>query len=144
MTHPGHQEIEVKRMKIAFITDDGEQISHHFGRAPYYLVIEVTDGTVVGREMRDKMGHTHFSAQDEHHEHENQYGHGMESHGKHVSMAEAISDCEALICGGMGMGAYQSMQALGITPIVTEKSDIEELLQAYLDGSLKDQTEMLH
>ncbi len=133
-------------MKIAFITDDGEQISRHFGRSPYYLVIEVTDGKVVGREMRDKLGHQHFAAQgEEHHEHEQHNGHsGMESHGKHVSMAEAISDCEALICGGMGMGAYQSMQALGITPIVTEKSDIEELLQAYLDGSLKDQTEMLH
>ena len=132
-------------MKIAFITDDGEQISRHFGRAPYYLVIEVEDGKVIGREMREKLGHRHFAAEGEHHEHEHHDGHsGEEAHGKHVSMAEAISDCEALICGGMGMGAYQSMERLGIKPVVTEKSDIEETLQAYLDGSLTDQTEMLH
>lgn len=134
-------------MKIAFITDDGEQISRHFGRAAYYLVIEVEDGKVVSREMREKLGHRNFAAQGEHDEHEHDHGQGhsgMESHGKHVSMAEAIKDCEALICGGMGMGAYQSMEQLGITPIVTEKSDIKETLQAYLDGSLKDQTEMLH
>lgn len=132
-------------MKIAFITDDGEKISRHFGRAPYYLVFEVEDGKVINREMREKLGHQHFAAQGEHHEHENHDGHsGMEAHGKHMSMTEAIQDCEALICGGMGMGAYQSMEALGIKPVVTEKSDIEETLRAYLDGSLKDQTEMLH
>lgn len=132
-------------MKIAFITDDGEQISRHFGRAPYYLVIEVTDGKVVSRELREKLGHQHFAAQGENHEHEHHDGHsGEEAHGKHVSMAEAISDCEALICAGMGMGAYQSMERLGIKPIVTEKSDIEDALQAYLDGSLVDQTNLLH
>jgi predicted Fe-Mo cluster-binding NifX family protein len=96
--------------------------------------------------MREKIGHRHFASQGEQHEHDhNKSGYsGMESHDKHVSMAEAIGDCTAVICGGMGMGAYQSMERLGITPIVTEKSDIEETLQAYLDGSLKDQTEMLH
>ena len=132
-------------MKLAFITDNGEQISRHFGRAPYYLVIELEDGKEVSREMRDKIGHRHFTNEGEHQEHEHHDGHsGMEAHGKHVSMAEAIKDCEALICGGMGRGAYESMVQLGITPVVTEKADIQDALQAYLDGSLKDQTDMLH
>lgn len=61
-----------------------------------------------------------------------------------MSMAEAIGDCKVLICGGMGMGAYQSMQTLGITPIVTQETDINTALEAYFNGDLKDHTEMLH
>ncbi len=132
-------------MKIAFITNDGETISRHFGRAPYYQVITVEDGKVTGKEMRDKMGHSHFANQGHQHS-DNSKGSGMDaaSHQKHNQMAEAISDCDALICGGMGRGAYISMESIGIKPIVTQLSDIEEALQAYLDGELRDQTEMLH
>jgi predicted Fe-Mo cluster-binding NifX family protein len=44
-------------VKIAAVTDDGETISQHFGRARYYKVYVVDDGTITGREMRDKAGH---------------------------------------------------------------------------------------
>jgi predicted Fe-Mo cluster-binding NifX family protein len=132
-------------MKIAFITEDGKTISQHFGRAPYYLVIEVEDGVVTGQEMRDKLGHSQFSDEGHHH-HEHGLGSGMDraSHDKHNRMSQAIQDCDALICGGMGMGAYQSMQTIGITPLVTQIRDIDEALQAYLSGDLRDETERLH
>jgi predicted Fe-Mo cluster-binding NifX family protein len=131
-------------MKIAFITDDGKTISQHFGRAPYYLVIEVDQGVVVNQEMRDKLGHQQF-ADRRPPPHAGQ-GSGMDSasHDKHNRMSQAISDCDYLICGGMGMGAYQSMQAFGITPLVTQIQSIEEALQAYLSGDLRDETERLH
>ncbi len=132
-------------MKVAVITDDGKAISQHFGRAPYYLVLTIEEGKVTGREMRNKMGHTHF--RDQHQTEESQgTGHGMDSdsHNKHISMAEAISDCKALLCGGMGMGAYESMRQLNIQPVVTDIQDIEEAVQAFIDGKLVDHTELLH
>jgi len=135
-------------LKIAFITDDGKTISRHFGRAGHYLVIEIEDGKEISRKMRDKLGHTHFAQQGEHHDHEHGAGGGSgmgaESHSKHQNMAEVISDCQALICGGMGRGAYQSMEVLGITPVVTQEFNIDSALDAYLKGSLTDHTEMLH
>lgn len=133
-------------MKIAFITDDGKTISRHFGRAGHYLVVEVEDGKEISREMRDKQGHTHFAQQGEHHDHSSGGGSGMgaESHTKHQSMAEVISDCQTLICGGMGRGAYQSMEVLGITPVVTQEFNIEAALEAFIKGNLTDHTEMLH
>ncbi|MFN2304475.1 MAG: NifB/NifX family molybdenum-iron cluster-binding protein [Anaerolineales bacterium] len=137
-------------MKIAVITDDGKTISRHFGRAPYYLVLEIKNGEVVNREMRDKLGHSQFAKEDhshmEVHTHGEGHGHGMNtaSHSKHNRMAQSISDCEALICGGMGMGAYQSMQTFDIKPIVTDIMDIEEAVQAYIAGELQDRTDMLH
>jgi predicted Fe-Mo cluster-binding NifX family protein len=66
------------------------------------------------------------------------------SHNKHVSMAEVISDCEVLLCGGMGMGAYESMRRLKIKPVVTDIRDIDTAVQSYLDGRLVDHTELLH
>ena len=131
-------------MKIAIITEDGD-ISQHFGRAPFYLVLTIEEGKVVSREMCDKMGHTHFSSQ-EHAAEPQGEKHGMDasSHNKHISMAEAISDCKALLCGGMGRGAYESMRQLNIQPIVSDLTDIEAATQAFIDGKLIDHTELLH
>lgn len=132
-------------MKIAAITDDGKTISQHFGRAPYYLVLTIEEGKIVSREMRAKMGHNQFHDQP-HTEESHSAGHGMDStsHDKHVSMAETIADCKALLCGGMGMGAYESMRRLNIQPVVTELSDIDTAVQAFIDGKLVDHTELLH
>ena len=132
-------------MKIALITDDGQTISQHFGRAPYYLVVTIEDGQELQREMRDKLGHTHFVNQ-EHGEHNHNERHGFDagSHNKHTSMAQAIADCEAIICGGMGAGAYESMRQLNIRPVVTNLREIGAAIQAYINGSLQDRTELLH
>ena len=35
-------------MKIAAVSDDGTTISQHFGRAPFYVVVTVEDGRIVG------------------------------------------------------------------------------------------------
>ena len=132
-------------MKIAVITDDGKTISQHFGRAPYYLVLTIEEGKIVNREMRDKIGHNQFSAQS-HTEEPHGTEHGMDStsHNKHVSMAETIADCTALLCGGMGTGAYESMRLLNIQPVVTDLHDIDAAAQAFIDGKLIDHTELLH
>jgi predicted Fe-Mo cluster-binding NifX family protein len=131
-------------MKIAVITEDGKTISQHFGRAPYYMVLSIEEGKIVSRELRDKMGHNQFStAGNEDHHHE-QHGLDDASHDKHTQMAGSIADCQAVVCGGMGMGAYDSMRRLNIQPIVTDLRDIEVAAQAYIDGKLVDHTEKLH
>lgn len=131
-------------MKVAFITQDGKTISQHFGRAPFYLVVEVKEGLILDQEMRDKLGHRHFTAEGDHHAHGTGQGMDAASHDKHNRMAQAIQDCDVLICGGMGMGAYQSMQTFGITPVVTQISSIDDALKAYLSGDLHDETDRLH
>ncbi len=132
-------------MKVAVITDDGKTISRHFGRARYYQVVEIQNGEIIGREMRDKIGHSQYAHREQRHVDPTK-GSGMDpaSHSKHERMAETISDCNALICGGMGRGAYQSMETFGIKPLVTQIKDIDEAIDAYLQGNLKDHTEMLH
>jgi predicted Fe-Mo cluster-binding NifX family protein len=132
-------------MKIAAITDDGRTISQHFGRAPYYLVVAVENGKIVNTELRDKLGHTHFA--NEPHEADTPgqpHGFGPAAQNRHEQMAAAIADCQALLCGGMGQGAYQSMQARGIKPVVTDIVSIEEAVMAYVEGRIVDQVDRLH
>jgi predicted Fe-Mo cluster-binding NifX family protein len=132
-------------MKIAVITEDERSISQHFGRAPYYLVLTVENGQIVQRERRDKLGHAQFSNESHEPESPDQpHGFGPAAHGRHVQMAEAIADCEALLCGGMGAGAYQSMQARGIKPVVTDIESIDEAVSAYAKGQIVDRVDWLH
>jgi predicted Fe-Mo cluster-binding NifX family protein len=131
-------------MKIAVITEDERSISQHFGRAPYYLIATIENGQIVDRARRDKLGHAQFGG--EPHEHGAGQRHGFDpaAQDRHARMAETIADCDVLICGGMGAGAYQSMQARGIQPIMTDIASIEEAIQAYLEGRLIDRVERLH
>lgn len=131
-------------MKIAAITDDGTSISQHFGRAQFYLVVTVENGKIIDRELREKLNHSHF-ANETHDDHHGQ-GHGFTpaAQDRHTRMAQAIDDCEALLCRGMGAGAYSSMQSRSIRPIVTDIPLIDDAVLAYLDGSIQDHTERLH
>ena len=131
-------------MKIACITDDGRTISQHFGRAQYYAVLTVEDGKIVSRELRDKMGHQQFVAQEQETPAGQRHGTDPASHDKHLSMAQAIADCEVLLCRGMGYGAYQSMQRMGITPVVTDLEEVDAAALAYAEGRLADHPELLH
>ena len=132
-------------MKIAAITEDGTTVSQHFGRAPYYLVVTVEDGKVVSKEKRDKAGHHTFAAG----QHPDtapgeRHGYDAGSQARHVSMAETIADCQILLAGGMGWGAYESLKSRNIEPIVTDVVNIEEAVKLYLIGKLRNLMERLH
>ena len=131
-------------MKIAVITEDGNTVSQHFGRAPYYLVCTIENGKIVSSELMNKMGHNQFGGESHEDHHDENHGMDEEHHNRHAQMANPISDCEALICGGMGRGAYDSMRRVNIKPIVTDFVDIDQAVQAYIDGKLIDHTEKLH
>ncbi len=132
-------------MKIAAISEDGFTISQHFGRAPLYVVITVEEGKIVNKETRAKAGHHTFAAQP----HADpapgeRHGYDAGSQARHTSMAQTISDCQVLLAGGMGWGAYESMRSYNIEPVVTDVESIEEAVHLYLDGRLTNLMERLH
>ena len=132
-------------MKIAFVTDDGLKVSQHFGRAGKYLVVDVEDGKEKGRELRDKMGHQHFAHEEgEHHHHEGPHGFDSASQSRHASMLAAIQDCEVVVCGGMGQGAYQSITAGGKRVFMVDNLDINENLDKLIRGELKSSGSLVH
>jgi len=132
-------------MKIAFVTDDGISVSRHFGRAGKYLVVEVNEGREINRELREKMGHQHFAHQ------EDGYSHGSGEHGfdpasqsRHANMLSAIEDCDVVVCGGMGRGAYHSITDSGKQVFMVEDLDINGNLANYFSGTLKNAEDLVH
>ncbi|MBM3694788.1 MAG: dinitrogenase iron-molybdenum cofactor biosynthesis protein [Actinobacteria bacterium] len=120
-------------MKIAAVSEDGRTIAQHFGRAPYYVVVAVEGGEVVLRETRAKVGHRDFAG-----------GIDPGPVAKHRAMADAIGDCAALLAGGMGSGAFTSLQAAGIEPVLTDEADIETAALRYAAGDLPNLADRLH
>jgi predicted Fe-Mo cluster-binding NifX family protein len=127
-------------MKIAVVTVDGKTVSQHFGRSPYYAVVTVENGEVKSREMRQR-GVGHFAPQGpqhaEHHEENGRHGYGPEARMSHAAMAQEIIDCQVLIAGGMGSGAYENLKEAGLNVILTDMEMIDDAVKAHISGSLK-------
>jgi predicted Fe-Mo cluster-binding NifX family protein len=133
-------------MKIAAITDDGKTISQHFGRAQQYAVVTVEDGKITHRELREKLSHAQLQGEEHGHHQEDgtPHGFGPAADNRHGRMAESISDCEVLLCRGMGRGAYENMKSRSIRPVVTDIADIDEAVAAYVSGQIVDHVDRLH
>jgi predicted DNA-binding protein (UPF0251 family)/predicted Fe-Mo cluster-binding NifX family protein len=139
------ENVEVNNVKIAVVTEDEKTISQHFGRANWYKVFIIEDGKIAGTEKRAKVGHQQFAGQDNQHGPQSgAHGFGAGSQQRHAGMAAAISDCQVIIAGGMGMGAYESLKIFNIEPLITDKLNIDDAINAYLAGNLPNLMERLH
>lgn len=132
-------------MKIAAVTEDGVTISQHFGRAPFYVVFTVENSKITSQEKRPKAGHHHGSATC-HDNHDSCGGHGHDAGAEsiHTTMAQTIDDCQVLIAGGMGWGAFESLKSRKIEPIVTNVESIDKAVKLYITGKLPNLMERLH
>ena len=132
-------------MRIAAVSEDGYKISQHFGRAPYYVVLTVEDGVIANKEQRPKAGHHTFAADEPHKTAPGErHGYDADSQSKHANMAETISDCQVLLAGGMGWGAYESLKSYNIETIVTNVDNIYKAVELYLKGKLPNLMDRLH
>ncbi len=122
-------------MKIAFVTEDEQTISAHFGRAPKVVVVTVEDGKEVAREVRDKEVHGHD------HDHDHDHGHGHHDHG---SIFSTMADCDALVVRGIGSPAVAHAQNMGLRVFLTRRKTIDEALAAYLAGELDHDERRIH
>ncbi|MHB8104646.1 MAG: NifB/NifX family molybdenum-iron cluster-binding protein, partial [Dehalococcoidales bacterium] len=110
-----------------------------------YVVATVENGKVVKKETRNKMGHQNF-ADNPHAEPApgERHGYDTDAQSKHAQMAQSIDDCQVLLAGGMGWGAFDSLKSRGIETIITDVNDIDEAVNTYLKGELPNLMEKLH
>ena len=118
-------------MKIAIASSDGTNISPHFGRSSHFLIFDIEDGKIIGRELRANTFTAHAKGEcrgDQTHEH------GANSH---ASIVEALSDCKAVLCYGMGWRAAEALSHEGIQPVVLgETYSPERAVTLFLEGKL--------
>ncbi len=129
--------MDLRNAKIAIASDDGQNVSSHFGRAPYYTVLTLKGGSVQAREVRSKFAP---HGQGEHH---GDGHHGPHEH-KHAAMVESILDCQVVVARGMGDGAYSHLTNAGLATILTELHTVDEVAAAASSGALQHQEARLH
>ena len=69
---------------------------------------------------------------------------GRHSGEKHKRMFATINDCQVLLARGMGQGAHNGLQQMGIQPIITDIPEIEKAVKAVIDESIEDHPDRLH
>ncbi|MCR5269447.1 MAG: NifB/NifX family molybdenum-iron cluster-binding protein [Prevotella sp.] len=106
---------------IAIPTCDG-MVDDHFGHCAYYSIVTLDEqNQVVKQERLDSPE-----------------GCGCKSNIASVMQEMGIT---LMLAGNMGMGAYNKLSAHGITVVRGCHGTIENVLQAYLNGELKDSLE---
>jgi predicted Fe-Mo cluster-binding NifX family protein len=126
-------------MKVAAVTDDGSTVSEHFGRAGFYVVYDIEDGKIKGKEIRPKASHQHPWVGG----HEGE-GPASDEGSFHNRMLAGVSDCQAVFARGMGWGMYQAMKQSGLKPYLIDIASADEAVRAFLEGRLVDHFERLH
>ena len=135
-------------MRIAVVSDDGEKIAPDFGRARQVIVFSVEDRKIVSQEVRDKVpdgrpqGDQEAKPRDPNdHFAGHRVGPGPRS--RYDEMASAIGDCDVVLAGGMGTGAYNALRGYGIEPVITDVDDVETAVRAFIDGTLRNLAERM-
>jgi predicted Fe-Mo cluster-binding NifX family protein len=131
-------------MKIAIVSENESTISQHFGRAPFYIIETLENGKVVKKERFERgaagtCACGHSQTEEPHHSHS-----GPESAEKHNRMVDPIADCQVLIAGGMGYGAYEALKSRGLQVFITAQSSIQKAVELYSAGKLDNLMERLH
>lgn len=114
--------------RIAIASDDGKNIARHFGRSRMFVICEIEDSGYRRCAVRanEFTGHSRREC-------------GTEKQHSHNGIVEALNDCEAVICRGMGQRALADLVASGIKPLfITRETDVEGALQDYLAGRLSE------
>jgi predicted Fe-Mo cluster-binding NifX family protein len=126
-------------MKIAFATNDGTSVEGHFGHCSGFLVLTVEDGAVTDRAYRprpsgggDAPGH-HGSGPC--------FCRGAGTAPGAADPRDLISDCQAVLCLGMGPRAAESLQRMGVRPVILPgPARPEEAALAFARGELSEST----
>lgn len=126
-------------MKIAVATEDKVNVGQHFAGSPYIMVITVENGEIVKREIRENIGHSEFAGEESHPQTDEtgRHGFGEKAEERHKKQLEILNDCDVLISGMMGTGAYNFFKDSGLDVITTDVKSIDEVISLYTQGKLK-------
>ena len=107
-------------MKLAVTYDNG-QVFQHFGKTQQFKIYDIQDG---------KVGPSLVT------------GTGGQGHGALAGLLRGLG-ISVLICGGIGPGAQDALKSLDITVIPGITGDVDQAVQAFVDGKLVPNTEAL-
>ena len=107
-------------------------------KAPNFLVVTLEGKEIVKRETRKKPGHDQYAMKEEHPQtgEKGHHGIGPIATERHEEIKEIIKDCELIITGRIGLGAYTDMKNFGLNVIATDVKEIDKAIFLCLEDNL--------
>ena len=104
----------LKTMRIAVTYENGE-IFQHFGHSEQFKLYDVENGKIIGEQIVDTKG---------------------SGHGALAGFLHSV-EADALICGGIGMGAQMALADAGIRLYAGVQGSADEAAKALAEGKLE-------
>lgn len=101
--------------KIA-IAVEGNQVSSHFGRCPFFTIVELDGKKVYNQEIIPNPGHRTGFLPD----------------------FFAEKGIQTILCGGMGRRAVDLFSEKGVKVMIGISGEIDDIIEKYLHGQLKE------
>ncbi|WXG43296.1 MAG: NifB/NifX family molybdenum-iron cluster-binding protein [Promethearchaeati archaeon SRVP18_Atabeyarchaeia-1] len=116
------------RIVVPTVDENGlsAQLADHFGRAPYFAVIELGESNEVSNVRTVKNVGEHFGG------------------GGHAHEAILQQKPSAVIVRGMGPRGLSSFQDAGVAVLRANANTVKEVIDAYKDDELQELTEGCH
>lgn len=102
-------------MKLGIATE-GDMVCPHFGHAPFFTLVEISNGKVVKAERIPSPGHTPGA-----------FPAWMKEHNVNL-----------VISGGMGSKAMDLFKQFGISTLTVKPDKVDSVIQHYIDGTLQE------
>jgi predicted Fe-Mo cluster-binding NifX family protein len=125
----GRREGEELMERIVIPAEDenglNARLSEHFGRAPYFIIVELEDGSVTSVQV-------------------------MPNESEHFGGFGLPSDCilqvrpNAIITYGIGPRALSIFQRAGVAVLRANADTVKDVIEAYRQGKLEELTEGCH
>ncbi len=119
--------------KIALPTNDGINISGHFGRTKGFRIIRIENSNTVKDELKNNTFTGHAKGQ-----HNQNDGHQSHSHDGILS---ALGGCDTVIANGMGRRLYTDLKNANLTVFITKEKQIARAVDLFLKGELDNNEE---
>ncbi|MCR5526612.1 MAG: DUF134 domain-containing protein [Lachnospiraceae bacterium] len=100
--------------RIAVTYENGE-IFQHFGRSKHFKIFDAENGKISGEQILEAKGN----------------GHGA------LAGFLKTAQVDALICGGIGMGARNALEEAGIRFYCGVTGSVDSAVQAFIEGTLE-------
>ena len=101
-------------MKIAVTYENGE-VFQHFGHTEQFKLYDVEDGKIIGEQIVGSDGNGHCA----------------------LAGLLQTAGVDALICGGIGMGAITALSESGIMVYPGVRGNADEIVKAFAEGRLE-------
>ncbi|ABS61290.1 NifB/NifX family molybdenum-iron cluster-binding protein [Fervidobacterium nodosum] len=137
-------------VRIAIPTDDGKTVASHFGRAEYFVIVEIEGDKELSRKLSENLharGHhggehnhhgygRHFGRLHNEYEHEHEQEHGH--HHGHDEVFASTGDVDGVIAVKMGPHMFEDIKARKIgVYLVPLNTTIDDAVKLFLEGKLK-------